>query len=256
MKRRAFLRGIGGAAGGLAFAPALAAAAPAGRNQVLDRLRDAGIEIRSRADVVSSKSAVSSEVLEVALANARAGGPARRSGALALSAVPVAARPDAVDIVSTLAIASPNVTSHLVALDFRSWSRNNYVVLPGACYAGNRFQSRRAAAYPPLLTERADIGPHVPPIVPDIPHLSVGDGPSSLSIEATELATPAVGVFIPASRLGVIVMTELETPDGRRTLTVEEKPDRSHASLVVATRTMSRNVFSALRSASGALSTK
>jgi len=242
MKRRAFLRGIGGAAGGLAFAPALAAAAPAGRNQVLDRLRDAGIEIRSRADVVSSKSAVSSEVLEVALANARAGGPARRSGALALSAVPVAARPDAVDIVSTLAIASPNVTSHLVALDFRSWSRNNYVVLPGACYAGNRFQSRRAAAYPPLLTERADIGPHVPPIVPDIPHLSVGDGPSSLSIEATELATPAVGVFIPASRLGVIVMTELETPDGRRTLTVEEKPDRSHASLVVATRTMSRNV--------------
>src|SRR4029079_9106346 len=87
MKRRAFLRGIGGAAGGLAFAPALAAAAPAGRHQVLDPPPDAGIEIRSRADVVSSKSAVSSEVLEVALANARAGGPARRSGALALSAV-------------------------------------------------------------------------------------------------------------------------------------------------------------------------
>jgi len=235
------LRGMGGAAGGLAFAPALALGAPAGRNQVLDRLREAGIEIRSRADIVSSKSAVTSEVLEVALANARAGGPARRSGALALSVVPVAGRPDAVDIVSTLGMSSPSVTAHLVALDFRVWSRNNYVVFPGACYAGNRFQSRRAAAYPPLLTERADIGPHVPPIVPDIPHLSVGDGPSSISMEATDLATPAVGIFIPGSRLGVIVMTELETPDGRRTLAVEENADRSRASLVVATRTMSRN---------------
>ena len=239
MKRRAFLRGMGGAAGGLAFAPALALGAPAGRNQVLDRLREAGIEIRSRADIVSSKSAVTSEVLEVALANARAGGPARRSGALALSVVPVAGRPDAVDIVSTLGMSSPSVTAHLVALDFRVWSRNNYVVFPGACYAGNRFQSRRTAAYPPLLTERADIGPHVPPIVPDIPHLSVGDGPSSISMEATDLATPAVGIFIPGSRLGVIVMTELETPDGRRTLAVEENADRSRGSLVVATRTMS-----------------
>ena len=49
MKRRAFLRGLG-AAGGLAFAPALAPRARrAAASRVLDRLRDAQIKVVSRA---------------------------------------------------------------------------------------------------------------------------------------------------------------------------------------------------------------
>ncbi len=47
MKRRAFLRGLG-AAGGLAFAPGLGAAAPAARGRAVDRLRDAQIQIGAR----------------------------------------------------------------------------------------------------------------------------------------------------------------------------------------------------------------
>ena len=47
MKRRAFLQGLG-AAGGLAFAPTLGAAAPAARGRAVDRLRDAQIQIGSR----------------------------------------------------------------------------------------------------------------------------------------------------------------------------------------------------------------
>ncbi|HXU05190.1 MAG TPA: hypothetical protein VN903_29725, partial [Polyangia bacterium] len=238
MKRRAFLQGMGSAAGGLAIAPALGLAAPA-RNQVLDRLRDAGIELRSHASLVSLAAAYGSVALEVALGSGRRSRDASREGTLAIAAAPVAGRSDVVDVVSTLRGGAASMTEHLVALDFRGWSRSNYVVLPGACYAGNRFQSRRAAAYPPLLTERADIGPHIPPIVPDIPHLSVGEGPSSVSIEATELATPVVGIFVPGSRLGIIVMTDLEASEGRRTLSVEEHSDRTRASVVVATRALS-----------------
>jgi len=234
MKRRAFLGGLGGAAGGIAFAPTLGLAARPPRNQVLDRLREASIDVRSRGEIVSDRSAVSSETAEVTLA-ARGGRQTSTDGKLVLTATPLAGRPDALDLVSALRVASPYVTRQLVALDFRAWSRNNYVVLPGACYAGNRFQSRRAAGYPPLLTERADIGPHVPPIVPDIPHLTVGDGPSSLTVDASDLATPALGIFVPAARLGIIVMTDVETEVGRTTLAVEETADRARASVVVTT---------------------
>ena len=239
MKRRAFLGGLG-AGGGLAVFstfstlspfPALGRAAPARRSLVFDRLRDAEIDIRARAEYVSSKSAIASEAVELALKNPRGGRVASRDGNLAIALTPVAGRPDAMDVASTLRIAAP--TRYFVALDFRAWSRNNYVVLPGACYAGNRFQSRRAAAYPPLLTERADIGPHVPPIIPAIPHLSAGEGPSSLAVDATDLAIPAIGIFMPAQRLGVIVMTELGSANDWTTFRIEEKDDRSGASVII-----------------------
>ena len=76
--------------------------------------------------------------------------------------------------------------------------------------------SRGAPRYPPLLTERADIGPHVPPIVPDIPRLSAAPGRSSLVADAGDLATPALAVHVPAARLGIIVLARPAVGDGRR----------------------------------------
>jgi hypothetical protein len=228
MKRRAFLRGLG-AVGGLAVAPRLGAAAPA-RNRIFDRLHEAGIDIRAHAGWVSDKSSIMHEEAEVALKPPHAGRVASRDGNLAITLTPVAGRPDAFDVVSTLRL-SP--TTYFVALDFRAWSRNNYVVLPGACYAGNRFQARRAARYPPLLTERADIGPHVPPIIPDIPHLSAGDGPSSLTMDAADLAAPAIGILMPAARLGVIVMADLASASDWTTFRIDEKDDRSSATILI-----------------------
>src|SRR6476619_1698969 len=121
MKRRAFLGGLGSAAGGLAFAPARGLAARPPRNQVLDRLREASIDVRSRGEIVSDRSAVSSETAEVTLA-ARAGRQTSTDGKLVLTATPLAGRPDALDLASALRVASPYVTRQLVALDFRAWS--------------------------------------------------------------------------------------------------------------------------------------
>src|SRR4029077_19531559 len=101
-----------------------------------------------------------------------------------------------------------------LALELDAWSRDNYVMLPGACYAGNRFESR-FIGYPPLLTEPADIGPHVPPIVTDIPRLTLHRGPSRLEIAAADLATPAVAIFSPAAGLGIIVIVDPATAVGR-----------------------------------------
>jgi hypothetical protein len=239
MKRRAFLRGLGGAAGGFALAPALGAAAPAARNRVFDRLRDAKVDIVARGFVLGGKSGPGypAEPLEVTLARAPSGRHAGRAGTLAVAATNVAERPDAVDLASALKLAGRGlVTEHRIGLDCRAWSRDSYVVLPGAVYAGNRFQSRRIAGYPPLLTERADIGPNVPPIVPDIPRLGATNGPSGLEIDATDLATPAVGVFLPAARTGVILMVPLSTADGRTTLDVYESDDRTRAGILAGTK--------------------
>jgi hypothetical protein len=119
-----------------------------------------------------------------------------------------------------------------LGLAFSQWSRDDYVLLPGACYAGNRFESRHIA-YPPRLSEAADIGPHVPTIVSDIPRLNVHAGPSRLQVLAGDLATPAFGVFSPGSLTGVLVLVEPATRAGLSSLTLEESDDRTRARLVL-----------------------
>ncbi len=236
MKRRAFLRGLG-AAGGLAFAPALAAAAPAGRDRVLDRLRAAKINVDSRASAMRLPDPYKKgDVVDVTLETGRTARRAGRSVALTVSATPAAGRVDAVDLVSGVRMIGQGLLmEHRIGLTINDWSRDNYLLLPGACYAGNRFQSRRAAAYPPLLTERADIGPHVPPIVPAIPRLNAQDGPSQIDVDATDLTTPAAAVLMPAARLGLIVLAPVAAAGGRTSIAVWENADRSRASISIQT---------------------
>ena len=157
------------------------------------------------------------------------------AGSLALRAAPVAGSHDAVELFVTFR-AKPHSAAGTVslALELDAWSRDNYVMLPGACYAGNRFESR-FIGYPPLLTEPADIGPHVPPIVTDIPRLNLHRGPSRLEIAAADLATPAVAVFLPAEKLGLILLVDLATSVGRTGLSVAESDDRAHASIAAST---------------------
>ena len=231
MKRRAFLRGLGAAAGGLAFAPAPGVAAPAGRNRVLDRLRDAQIDVSARV-ILGGRGR---EIVDVPLPGLRSARRAGRDGAITLAATAVAGQTGALDLLSTVRARDASLLDHRIALDFRAWSRDNYVVLPGAVYAGNRFQSRRAA-YPPLLSEPADIGPHVPPIVPDIPRLSAGAGPSALSLDAGALAIPALGVHVPAARLGIIWLPRTATRPAPIALAIAESDDRARATLTIGAR--------------------
>jgi hypothetical protein len=167
-----------------------------------------------------------------------AGGAAAWS--CALRALPVrdpgakAPRPDAVDLVATFRLergAAPDASVGL-GLVFARWSVAHYVVMPGAVYAANRFESRHIA-YPPLLAEEADIGPHVPAIVSDIPRLNVHAGPSRLEVLATDLATPAVGVQAPDERVGLVALVDPATRVGPSGLVLEESDDRARATLMV-----------------------
>ena len=230
MKRRAFLRGAS-AAGGAAFASRLWRPAEASRPGALDRLQEAKIAVVAQVGGPGGTATVAELMLGRTVS-------ARRElavGTLALRAAPVAGSHDAVELFVTFR-AKPHAPASTVslALDVDAWSRDNYVMLPGACYAGNRFESR-FVGYPPLLTEPADIGPHVPPIVTDIPRLNLHRGPSRLEIAAADLATPAVAVFLPAEKLGLILLVDPATSVGRTGLSVAESDDRARASIAAST---------------------
>ncbi|HET6283579.1 MAG TPA: hypothetical protein VFH73_21670, partial [Polyangia bacterium] len=119
-----------------------------------------------------------------------------------------------------------------LALTVAGWSKDNYVLLPGTCYRGNRFESRHIS-YPPLLTEPADIGPNVPTIVSEIPRLNLRAGPSQLQVLASDLTTPAVGFQAPRERNGMWILTDVTTALGISGIAVEESDDRLAATFLV-----------------------
>ena len=79
---------------------------------------------------------------------------------------------------------------------FSHWSVENYVLMPAAAYNGNRFQSRRIAYSPKLLDPR-DVCADKPPVVSDVPRLSIDDGPSQISDRSGAMSTPSIGFFSP-----------------------------------------------------------
>ncbi len=231
MRRRAFLQGLGAATGAMG-AGVLPRAARAGRPAALDRLRAAEIGVGARA---APWGAGLRDGVTVELG---AGTVARRplpAGALELRAAPVAGEPDAVDLFATFrARAGAPAGCLALQLECGSWSVENYLLLPGCCYAGNRFESR-FAAYPPLLTERADIGPHVPPIITDIPRLNRHAGPSRLDVASADLATSALALFAPGLHLGLILLVDPTSAVGPTGLTAAEAEDRRRATLALST---------------------
>ncbi|MES1209125.1 MAG: hypothetical protein ABUS79_24570 [Pseudomonadota bacterium] len=229
--RRAFLQGIGAATGAVGVS-AMAGRARAGRPAALDRLRAAGIGAGARA---APWGAGLSDGVTAELGAAATARHQLPTGTLEVRATPVPGDADAIDLFATFrARAGAPAGSLSVGLTWADWSVENYLLLPGCCYAGNRFESR-FTSYPPVLTEPADIGPHVPPIVTDIPRLNVHDGPSRLDVAADELATPGLALFAPGLRLGLILLVDAASPVGPTGLTVAESDDRRRATIEAST---------------------
>lgn len=202
----------------------------AARAKPIDRLREAGIGVTARVTRFDGPAVTSGDVALGAAAVARG---AAAGGTLTISAAAAAGRADAIDLVASF---RPRGRAAAAALGIRlglgAWTREDYLVLPGAAYAGNRFESRHLA-YPPLLTEPADIGPNVPIIVSDIPRLNLRAGPSALERAAGDLAVPAAGLYAPAGRRGLILLFDPATALGPTGIGVAEADDRKSATIAV-----------------------
>ncbi len=114
--------------------------------------------------------------------------------------------------------------------EIKGWTREHFVVLPGAVYDGNRFESRHAG-YPPSAAGTGDVGPLVPTIINDIPRLPTADSHGLLQQLTADLSTPAIGIYDPVTKTGVWLLTLQNTRLGQTGLDVEEDFDAKKAIL-------------------------
>lgn len=113
------------------------------------------------------------------------------------------------------------------------WSPENYVLIPGAVYAGNRFDAQRRP-YPPVVR---DVGQHAARLIldiGDIPRLSATPGPSHLDQTTLDASTPALGVRFADSATGLLLLAPRTNDAGHAIgLEVVESPTRDSAELVL-----------------------
>lgn len=110
-----------------------------------------------------------------------------------------------------------------VSLEFslKDWIREDYLLMPAAVYAGNRFCSV-PLAYPPYAVMDPAEALDPPVTVTDIPRLSDTDARSRIQLLAGDLSTPAIGCFSPENRRALLLLTEHETAAGYTGLFFEE----------------------------------
>ena len=139
-------------------------------------------------------------------------------------------RPDAleVDFHFKLKEGSSSQTSVTIDFTYNNWSKSNYVLMPGATYNGNRFESRRIRYSPKLLDSR-DIGPDVPIIISDVPRLNINDGPSRIQERSGSMSVPAIGFQSDATKTGFWLLAHQGTKFGDTGINIEESRDRKTA---------------------------
>ncbi|CAN5693029.1 hypothetical protein BH11ARM2_BH11ARM2_18820 [soil metagenome] len=173
-------------------------------NQTVDRTARA----QSHRALPSSSRPAVKELLEVSLLGS--GGTLLERHPLGALPVVVATAEGAVQISSEIQETDEGLTLRVragvcegratiaLAVSLRSaeWSRDGYVLMPAAVYAGNRFKGGMGE-YPPMFeAERPEDGP---PIVTDVPRLEM-TGNSVVELLAGDMTLPAIGWFSPTDR--------------------------------------------------------
>ena len=118
-----------------------------------------------------------------------------------------------------------------VAFSFNEWSPDNYIIMPSALYNGNRFD---VLPYPynPLF-KRKDYDINKPTTITDVPRLNKHKGESKAEFTTGDLSTPAIGVFFPAKKKGIWILTEQGSAFGNHGLTISENDNRNKAKFVI-----------------------
>lgn len=121
-------------------------------------------------------------------------------------------------------------TSLSVDFDIENWSPENYVLMPGAVYNGNRFESR-CIGYSPKLLDPKDFGPDSPQIISDVPRLNIHEGPSQIQERTGSMTTPAIGFWDKENKQGFWLVTQQATELGDTGITITESRNRKKATI-------------------------
>ena len=85
--------------------------------------------------------------------------------------------------------------------------KDNYVLIPACCYAGNQFDVR-TYSYPPMfMADEAKV--EMPVTITDVPRLNK-DGSGKIEVTTGDASTPCIGVFSETLKRGILVFTVQE----------------------------------------------
>ena len=114
------------------------------------------------------------------------------------------------------------------------WTTANYVLIPGAVYAGNRFSSHPHDYPPPPGGPRPGEDPKNLQII-DLPRLRREAGPSHLDQLSLDAATPGLGIYFPARRKGLFLLSAQASAVGPFNFEIIENGARDRATILLGT---------------------
>ncbi|NIK77609.1 hypothetical protein FHS15_002745 [Paenibacillus castaneae] len=118
-----------------------------------------------------------------------------------------------------------------LSFELDNWSERNYVLVPGAVYAGNRFGVRELP-YAPCWSKLNDHVPEVPTLITDVPRLSVDRNlHSAFHLLTGDASTPAIGIVDEQAAMGWLFVTDQSTELGDSSMHMAESVDRSSAQI-------------------------
>ena len=118
-----------------------------------------------------------------------------------------------------------------VVLNFDGdWNKDNYVMMPAAVYAGNRFK-KLYQNYPPFVpqgerTADSEI------LISDIPALNPEEGVSEIILRSGDMATPAVCIYDPAKQFAYVLLGVHKTELGYTGWEIHESDDRKSCKVI------------------------
>jgi hypothetical protein len=158
-----------------------------------------------------------------------------------VKSAPVKDTSDALDLELTFRLAegTAHASGVAAAFDFAGWSPDNYLLIPGSVYNGNR--NRVVARGYATGLDRSDLyRKDLPLTTCDLPQLSPQPGkPSKLEVSACNATTPAICFYNRKTHRAFILLAEQGIRFAKNQdildngFTVEESPDRRRVSLLV-----------------------
>jgi hypothetical protein len=117
-----------------------------------------------------------------------------------------------------------------VDLNFSDWSPENFVLMPGVVYDGNKsFKVWKSPDWYPFITDPRYIGPDKEPFVTDIPRLDRNGGVSRIQMRSGHMTTPSIGFLAPAQKRGFWLLTDQGSRLGDYGIDIEENRSRTEA---------------------------
>ncbi|WP_120517773.1 hypothetical protein [Chitinophaga barathri] len=133
---------------------------------------------------------------------------------------------DAVELTCRLLKGRATNTALAVDFGFGKWSTDNYVMVPGIVYNGNRYRSI-GNGYNPDYPKDMYFNPAVPVTISNSPRLSLpGNDISFLELATTNTAAPGMNFYAPAAGRSWFILTEQQTNLGNSGLYIFENKKR------------------------------